>query len=453
MPRPRSLRASERGAALLIAVVSIAVLTALAVDLAYQTQVRMRAAVNARDALRAEELAHSGVTMARLVVSFQRQIDLAASAACNVQAAVGGTRGAPPTAACPRPQLWSVVPVGTDLTQSLFGDAGAAPEGAPAPAAAAAPADGAAATGVATARYGDLTGGFEARIEDESEKISVQLDGLLQSGPTLKPQAEALLQLVCDAKWDPLFNRTDADGQRYSRSDLLVHLRDWVDDDANSSALVASFPGGNCAFEIGQPPFEKAFSDENSPYDRGRDRYKAKNHRFDSVEELHLVAGIGDAFMAAFADHFTVYLPRDAGRNVNTDDPERQFEIAKVMAEPASLPAVLDPTFKPRLQKKLMELRMGGFLSITPVQFAQALLELGVTVRPQFQTQGTSNPFTDSTLVFRIRSTAQAGDVGHTTEAVVSYDPELVPLAERPKPGQAPNMLPPLGQLIRWREE
>jgi general secretion pathway protein K len=447
MPRPRPRRASERGAALLVAVVSVAVLTALAVDLAYETQVRLATAAHARDALRAEALAQSGVTMARLMVSLQRQVDKATAAICNAVAGAGTAGGAQPTAACPRPQVWNLVPVTSELTASLFGDAGAAPTRP----AAAPTGDGAAAT--ATTSYGDFDGGYDARIEDESEKINVQIDALLND-VSVVPQVEALLRLVCEPKWDPLFNRTDADGQRYSRADLLVHLRDWVDDDANSSGLNASFPGGNCSFEVRSPAFQKSFSDENFPYDRGADRYKAKNNRFDSVEELHLVAGLSDAFMAAFGDRFTVYLPRGAGRNVNTNDLDRQLEIARAMAEPASEIVLRDPEFKKRLQKMMLELRMGGFLSITPVQFAQALQQLDVTVRPQYLTQGPNNPFTDSTLVYRIRSSAVAGDVTHTTEAVVSFEERLLPNSEKaPTQGRAPNMNPPLGRLIRWHEE
>ncbi len=446
MARPRPPRASERGAALLLAVVSVAILTALAVDLAYETQVRLRTAAHARDALRAEGLARSGVTLARLMVSLQQQVDTVSKVACNTQA----SGAAQPTAACLRIQVWNMVSVSSSFATSLFGDAGAAPSPP-----AAAPAGGEGAAAVAKVRWGDFDGGFETRIEDESSKINVQLDDLEKSGAgTLGPKVEALLGLVCDSKWDPLFSRSDFSGQRYSRTDLLVHLRDWVDDDTNASGLHASFPGGNCSFEVLNPAFQKGFSDENFPYDRGTDRYKAKNHRFDSVEELHLVAGVTDAFMAAFGDQFTVYVPREAGRNVNTDVPREQFENARLAADRASEVVFRDPEFLGRLRKEMLEARMGGLVSITPVQFALVLQQrLGVNVRPQFLTQGPDNPFTDSTLVYRIRSSAVAGDVTHTTDAVVSYDPRLLPEHEKLKPGQKVNMNPPLGRLIRWREE
>ncbi|HYD41873.1 MAG TPA: hypothetical protein VEB43_13675 [Anaeromyxobacter sp.] len=443
MPRRRPHRASERGAALLMAVVSVAVLTALAVDLAYETQVRLRAAANARDALRAQALAESGVTMARLVVSVQVALDGASKAAALQTQGQAPTDT--PTAAVPRPQVWNLVPVNTGLVQALFGDAG--------PAAAAPPAAPPAETAIATVRYGDFDGGFEARLEDEAQKIDLQMSNLL-TAPEVKQQVTDLLQLLCDSKWDPLFSRDHADGQRYSRTDLVLHLRDWLDPDRKGSSLVAVFSGGNCNFEVGHRAFEETFSDENRPYDRGNDRYKAKNARFDSLEELHLVAGVNDAFMAAFGERFTVYLPQGAKRKINMYDDRQLLQDVLSMAEPASRAAVLDPTFLPRLKKALLEQSVGGLFSIPPSAFTGIVELLGVTVQAPYRTTGTGAPFGDETNVYRIRAAGVAGDVTKTIDAVVSYDEKNVPEQERAVVrGKGGNMNPSLGGLIRWREE
>jgi general secretion pathway protein K len=437
---PVKRQRSDRGAALLVAMVSIAVLTALAVDLAYETRVRLQIAANARDELRASALARSGVSFSRLVLGFQQQIDQASAGACQLTGAVGGAQGGGAGAAgapCPRPQLWNLVPVGSLLAAALFPPEGA--EAAPAP-----PPEGEPA--LPTATYGDFEGGFEAKIEDEGQKVNAQLDALQTSG-RLGAQIEALLRMTCDTRWDPLFDREDANGQRYTRPDLLIHLRDWVDDDEASSALGVAFPAGNCSFLVPANPFEQGFSDENFPYDRGRDRYRAKNARLDSLEELYMVAGVTDTFMAAFGDQLTVYLPREAGMNVNTNDPLQQLRIAWLMAEPASQPAVADPAFGERLRKALAGARMGGFVTITPIQFAGVVEALGVKVRSEYLSQNPKNPFTDQSVVFRVRALGAAGDVTRTIDAVVSYDPNLNQGADA-QPGQAP-----AGRLVRWREE
>ncbi len=75
-------RPDQRGAALLVVMVAIAILTALTVDLAYGTRVRLQIAANGRDELRAAYLARNAVNLSRLVLGFQQQIDQASQAAC-----------------------------------------------------------------------------------------------------------------------------------------------------------------------------------------------------------------------------------------------------------------------------------------------------------------------------------------------------------------------------------
>ncbi len=457
-------RATERGAALLVAIVAIAVLTALAVDLSYETQVRLRIAANARDELRAEMLAQSAVNVSRLVLGFQNQIDQAMAAACPPQATSGTSGGTATTAACPRPQLWNIVPVSSALTQSLFGDAGAgaSARGAlPAKASSAEKPEGGA-PALATTSLGDFDGGFQARIEDEGQKINAQLTGLELSG-FLGSQVEALLRMVCETRWDPLFDRTDADGQRYSRADLIVNLRNWVSDDNTGAALKASFPGGNCSFIVPPSPFEHGFADKNFPYDRGTDRYRTKNAPMDSVEELHLVAGVTDAFMAAFGDQLTVYLNKNGGGiNVNSDDPRQQLVVAWLLSDPTSLQIKLsDPKFLENYHKALTAARMGGFVTITATQVRDILQSLGVATRTDVALTGDRSPFTDRSLVFRIRALGVAGDVTHDTEAVVTFDPGQIrqmtqttqnQTQPRQQLGAAAGQLN-MGQLIHWHED
>jgi general secretion pathway protein K len=469
----------DRGAALLVAIVAIAVLTALAVDLAYETQVRLRIAANARDDLRAEALAHSAVNVSRLVLAFQNRIDqsMATMTPPPASATTGSTT---PTPALPRPQIWNLIPVSSALTQALFPGDG--------PAAAAKPSHPAADTGAAeggpvapSMSYGDFEGGFQARIEDEGQKINAQLDARITSNLP-QPQVESLLRMTCDTKWDPLFDRTDADGQRYSRSDLLVHLHDWVVLDTSGSSLAVSFSAGNCSFSVPKKPFEAGFSDKNFPYDRGRDRYRTKNARMDSLDELYLIAGVTDAFMAAFADRLTVYLPVEAQINVNTTDADEQLRIATVLADftkPTTQARLLDPKFKETLHEAISKSTMNGFATLTPAQFAQVLQSppVNLPVRTDVPLQGANTPFTDRSLVFRIRALGVAGDVTHETEAVVSYDPKLAqqqqnaqlnaqpstqqntqqttqsPLGALAAAAQLVSGQLNLGQLIHWRED
>jgi len=439
---PRPSCSSQRGAALLLAVVAVAVLTALSVDLAYETQVRLRIAGNARDELRAEALAKSAVNLSRLVLAFQAQLDQASSLPPALAAAATGS--ASPQASLPHLQLFSLVPVSSALTQALFSDEGAGEKASNV--AGAQERD----PRVPAASYGDFEGGFQATIEDEGQKINAQLDSRFTSG-VLSAQVEALLRLTCASKWDPLFDRSDSYGQRYSRSDLLVYLRDWVVNDPGASVLNVSFPAGSCSFLVPQKPFETGFSDKNFPYQHGPDRYFAKGARLDSVDELSMVAGVSDVFMAAFGKDLTVYLPIEAPMNVNADDLPHQLLLAQAMADPAALAQLSDPKFQEAFHKALSNIRMGGFITITPAQFAEILQQLKVPLRPDLANI-LARAYTDRAVVFRIRALGVAGDVTQEAEAVVSYDPRLSSGSASPAAVAASNRLN-LGRLIRWREE
>src|SRR5690606_34093352 len=67
-------KGGKRGMALLMVITTVAVLASVVVEFAYSTHVDLRLAANARDALRAEYLARSATTFARLVLNWQNQL-------------------------------------------------------------------------------------------------------------------------------------------------------------------------------------------------------------------------------------------------------------------------------------------------------------------------------------------------------------------------------------------
>jgi general secretion pathway protein K len=442
--------------------VSIAVVTALSVDLAYQTRVSLQLAANARDELRATALARSAVTVSRLVLHFQGQLDGLSGAVG--QATAAGAPGAPGSAKQPgaaqQPgatalgplgalagaaglgalggalsgiRLWELVPVDSSLVALLLGggggegggdEGGGAGAGAPPPGADAVP----------RRAFGDFDGAFQAKIEDEDRKINVrQLDGL---GTLQMTQVARLAELLKDPKYDFLFDRDDANGMRVARRDLVSALKDWVDEDEQLSVL-----GTNPA-----QPFEQGSSDENGLYARLDDRYQAKNAAFDSLAELFMVAGVGDTFMAAFGDQLTVFPDVNAPINVNASTPAELLLNALVMSEPPGVPqpALLDPAFPQKLATALALARPLPFMSMSPQQFAAVLTGLGVKVQPAYL-QATTDPgrvaFGTRSTTFRIHATGVAGDVKKEIQAVVLFDRRAGPLAQD------------LGRLVHWHEE
>ena len=250
------------------------------------------------------------------------------------------------------------------------------------------------------------------------------------------PQLQRLLLAVRDPRYDVLFDKEDEQGNRLTRRDVAVALRDWADEDSTTSVV-----GVNP-----MSPFEKGFGDENQYYDRGEDRYRAKNARFDSLDELYLVAGIGDAFMGAFGDQLTVYPDVNATINVNTTDPEQILVNALLMSAPPGVPQppLLDPAFAQKLAMALRLARPLPFMTITVQQFATVLQALGVKLQPvylQAQNTDTRSPFGNTSSTFTIRATGRAGSVEKTIDAVVTMD------------DRAGQLQSDLGRLLHWRED
>lgn len=418
--RPRARR--ERGAALLLVLLVVAIVTVLATELAYDTRVSLQIAANARDELRASYQARGAVALSRLVLHFQQRLDQAGGAAGSVLAGLqGGAAGGAglPAAATQGTfsfRLWDAVPVDDAFIAMLLGFG---PAGRPA-------------AGAGTG--GPVDEGFRATIEDEERKVNVaQLAGL---STVAGPQLQRFLLAVRDPQYDVLFDKEDDFGNRLSRRDVAVALRDWVDEDATTSTLGAN----------PMSPFENGFGDENQYYDRGEDRYRAKNARYDSLDELYLVAGIGDAFMGAFGDALTVYPDVNATINVNTSDPEQLLVNALLMSQPPGVPQppLLDPSFAQKLDLALRLARPLPFMTITVQQFATVLQALGVKLQPiylQAQNTDTRSPFGNKSSTFTIRATGRAGNVEKTIDAVVTMD------------DRAGQLQADLGRLLHWRED
>jgi general secretion pathway protein K len=398
MARPALTLRPARGAALLSVIAALAILTALAADVAYDTRVSLESAANARDELRAEYLARSGVTFARLVLVFQSQIDgMTGQVGTQLAQLGGGGGGGGAGIQIPRIQLWNLVPVSSSTLGALFGEPSAA------------------------------DGAFEAKLDDEGSKVSARLDAV---PPTA--QLAAFFQLVGDPKWDFLFDREDENGVKVTRQDLAIHLYDWVDQNDSGAALSAN----GLAFENG-------FGDENYLYDRGEDRYRAKNGRFDSLDELYLVAGVSDAFMAAFRDRLTVYLPPDSKLTVDPRSRDSLLLAAHLVADPMLQPIFSDGTLGEKLQTAVLLLTQNGTLGITRQQFAGICRDLQIQVSAACLGADPDRrcPVTDRSTVFGVQATGSAGGVTAGIDAVLSTAP------------RTGAQLPPLGRLLHWHGE
>ncbi|HLL05513.1 MAG TPA: type II secretion system minor pseudopilin GspK [Myxococcaceae bacterium] len=428
----------HRGVALIITVISITLLTVVATEFAYNTRVDLQLAANQRDEVRAYYMARSGVGLGRLLLRFQKQVN--GMQLPNIGGLLGGLMGgggaAPGGAAAGggslNIQLWKLARVDCHMLKGLVksgtGDEEAeeaapkdsnfemedAEDGEPAEFSAA----------PIKRSFGGFEGCFLATISDEEEKLNVhRLSGLATD---VLPTAARMLDMFGDKRFEFIFNREDANRVRVTPPEVVIALRDWVDENEVESAIRLTDPVN---------PIGDAFSDEGRHYDRFDPRYEPKNARFDSLDELYRVHGVTDMFMAAFRDRLTVYPDVNRKLNINTDDPLMMYMAVLSVVDPARPdPRLQDPIFVQEIITRIRTARAFSFLGMSVADFVAVVSSTGVAINPQITASANNRFVSDKSETFTIKSVGEAGTVQKTITTVVRLDDQL-------------------GKLLYWREE
>ena len=426
---------------MIIAVVAIAVLAVVATEFAYNSRVDLQLAANQRDDLRAYYLARSGIGLSRLLLRFQKQLDgmqmpnLAGLGGLGLGGTATPRPGQPPatpaTGGGMTLQLWRMARVDCYMLRQMVRQP--------------TPADLGTVRRTSTAKvdpdfadafskpaprsFGGFDGCFQATIGDEEEKLNLNKLDAAQNLILV----QRLVDLFNDKRFEFLFEREDSNKVKVSALDVLIAIRDWIDEDEVQSTLnLASL---NLA-GVGDP-FVRGFADENSQYDKYSPRYKAKNARLDSLDELYMVHGVNDRFMAAFRDRFTVYPDVNAKLNINTDDPLMlQMAILSVADPSHPDPRLRDPVFVDALIQRIRSARLMSFLGMSVLDFISVIEASGIPVNPLIRNNVQNNTaVSDKTSTYSIKSVGEAGSVQKTISAVVRMDDQG------------------LGRLVYWREE
>lgn len=274
-------------------------------------------------------------------------------------------------------------------------------------------------------RFGGFSGCFDAIISDEEERINLaKLDAPQGTAVVLLGQ---LLATLGDKKYEFLFEKEDSNRVKVSPTDVMINLRDWIDEDETGTQL--NFSGNG-------DPFLKGFSDENGGYVKYDPAYRAKNARFDTLDELFMVHGINDRFMAAFKDKLTVYPDVNSRLNINSDDPILLEVAIRSITDPLKPDARLaDPIFMDTLIKKIRAARVFALFGMSATDFVNIVASAGVPVNPAIQSNIQANRFIgDKSVTYRIRVAGNAGDVTRNITAVIRLDDGF-------------------GRLLYWKEE
>ena len=260
-------RSRERGVALLVVMTLLVLFTAFVADFSYNSRVRYTMASHARDAAKAEALAQSGLRIYQLLLL------LGDNAQRSLQRSPFG--GMISQYIGPGSLVVKLVPcLDTQLLRFLGGGGGAPPdEDTGFMAGFLAPDD-------APRQEGFLTfeGDFSVCASEEATRIS--LNAMARSGIEGKG-ARLLLQAFKREQYQPMFRSLNL-----TPEELLVNIIDWAD------------PDGTRANGQGY---------EDNLYNRLDEPYQAKNNGYDTVSELHLVAGMTDDLYAMVSPLVTAY--------------------------------------------------------------------------------------------------------------------------------------------------
>lgn len=456
-------RKNDRGVALLLVLVGIAVLALVANEVRYNSMVELRLATNQRDELRALYLARSGIALSRLMLRFQKQIDampipnfggmlqqaLGSNPALGGMlsslgipglggaAGAGGLPGMPPGAPGGAPgmgsvsiQLWRMAKIDCHMLEGMVPEVNEKGGLAPLKNSASKkfefddenPELGQA---MQAKKFGSFTGCFDTVISDEEERINLNKVDATQLVAVVV--ANQLVTTLNDKRYEFLFEKEDANRLKLTANEIIVNLKDWADEDETGSTLNLTGQG---------EPFTRGFSDENGGYANYETRYRAKNARFDSLDEVFLVHGVNDRFMAAFKDKFTVYPDLNSRLNVNTDDPV-MLEIAiRSVADPLRPdPRLADPIFLDTVIKRIRAARLFAMFGMSVTDFVNIVASTGIAVNSTILSNVQNNRVVgDKSSTYRVSVTGSAGDVTRTITTVIRLDDGL-------------------GRLVSWREE
>jgi len=258
----RHRRRERRGIALILVLGAITVLTVLFTEFQDEASAETAAAINERDAVKAEYMARSAINLSRLLIAAEPTVGQALSIFFM---------GKKP----PQVPIWEF----SDAILGAFNGG----EGSEAFTALTS-------TDWSTGENLGLSGGrFEVMIVDEDAKLNANLaargDAISKNRLALQ-----LLALMSGEQYNPLFEERDRDGQHSDRQSICSAIVDWADPDEN---LEPCDPYS--ATPVGAAPEDAYYQLLKTPYQR-------KNAAFDSLDELRMVRGVGDDFWSTFVD-------------------------------------------------------------------------------------------------------------------------------------------------------
>ncbi|MEM1347064.1 MAG: hypothetical protein AAGI01_00810 [Myxococcota bacterium] len=274
----------RRGVAMMIVLVTIALLSAVTVEFAYSTRVNFAMAANERDKVKSYFMAKSAVNLTRLLLSFQVALQ-------RESRATDDDMGRLINRAIRRSnfQIYQYV----DLLMKPFHSGKIET-----------PVGGLDLQETGVEGFGNFTGEFTAEVRPEAGRIDINM---FFKEETDDNDLAILCAMFIDPQYDEMFLRKDDYGNPLDRGTVIQNIVDFIDPDNEAISLdqqCKKVGGGG---------------DESRNYTRDQKlRIRPRDAKLTHPEDLYQIHGVGDEFIDAFGSQFTVY---NVGKpNINVAD-------------------------------------------------------------------------------------------------------------------------------------
>ena len=250
----------------------------------------------------------------------------------------------------------------------------------------------------------DFEGDFKVDCADESSKIDINgfaSNSWAGRALELHPTASMLMGLMAREEYDPLFEER----LKMDRWELIGNIKDWVDPDDQRSGMW----GG----------------DEDNLYDDFEPRYRSKNARFDSLEELRLVAGVTDEVFETFSPNLSVHT-KNFKVNVNSANPTMIRALLRAFTDPM----IMNEQVLMEVTANLIAFRtfMGPFTNADA--FLRQAEGFGLVFTDPAARQALKGLVTTKSKVFRLTATGYVNDSTATIEQVIRVTKSRVRVLE-----------------------
>jgi general secretion pathway protein K len=257
-------RVRERGVALIMVLGAMSVLTVMLAESQDDASAELASARADRDSVQAEYMARSAVNLSRLLIASEPVLRQ------SVAPIFALMRRKPPQL-----PVWQF----SDRILGAFNDEVGAEQFS-------------STTGLDLSQGKNLGmpgGHFEVSIIDEDAKINVNSGG--SNDMSHLRLAKELMGLMGPPQFNPLFEQRDERGNFHDRMQICQAIIDWADTDERAFS---------CDVFQNAPPVGGV--EDGTWYSLLPKPYRPKNAPFDSLNELHMIRGVGEDFWATFVD-------------------------------------------------------------------------------------------------------------------------------------------------------